>query len=417
MLWNKQSLAELNCMKNAVKRALLTSNTNLTDTDGKSLRVLSIAELLNKTGFDVTLLVSECNSSKAKDFSVIETKSHVRNTLSDSFMKKVLHFSRQFIVLISFYAKLLVSGENYDVIGSTLVGPEIDSLFASILSKIKKVPFVYDYDDPSPEIRELFYGQGKNDLRVKLSSFSRNIMVRSADLVLASADTTKRQLLRYSRTATKVCVFYNLPKITDLGVHANKNVLRKKLGLSSKFFIVSYLGNLPNWSIEEIKNTLLCCAKNLEPDPHAVFVIIGGGEWEQYYQKEFEEMGLADHILITGRQPRQVALDYFVASDVSMIPFKLNNVTMNIVPTKLFEAMALGIPVLCTKSSNYLKILGDDGIYFDGSCSGLTEKIKYCMMNPEKLGELSSNLKSKFASEYNLEKTHLSLGKVLSKLL
>jgi glycosyltransferase involved in cell wall biosynthesis len=402
-------------MNNHVKRALVTSNTILTDTDGKSLRVLSIAELLSKTGFEVTLAVSQCQSTKAKSFSVLENKSKSRNTLKDSFMKKVFHFSRQFIVLISFYAKLLVNSDKYDLIVSTLVGPEIDSFLASMLSKLKRIPFVYDYDDPSPEIRILFYKRGKNDPRVKLSKFSRNLMVKSANIVLTSANSTKIQLQRYSKASTTVTVFYNLPKLNELCVGGTKKSLRKKLNLDENTFVISYLGNLPNWSIDEVKKKLLCCAENLGKTDF-LFLIIGGGPWEESYRQLFEEHKLESHLLITGRQPRTVALEYFVASDISLIPFALNCVTSNIVPTKLFEAMALGVPVLCSRSPNYVEIVGDDAIYFDGSCRDLTEKIKNCLSASEKLMMMSSNLKSKFLSNYTVENIYPNLEKILNNV-
>lgn len=402
--------------KNSPKRALVTSNTHLTDTDGKSLRVLGLAELLNATGFETTIIVSDCNSVKARKFSVIETKTHLRNTFSDSLAKKMFHFGRQFIKLLSFYTKFLVLGVNCDIVASTLVGPEIDSLFACILSKVRRVPFIYDYDDPSPEIRMQMY-KGINDPRTKLSLISRNILIRNASLVLTAAETVRLQIADNFKKTKRVSVWYNSPRAEDLNISTDKIRLRQKLELNMDAFVVSYLGNIPNWAIEPLKNMLINCAENPELDEKVLFLIIGGGIWEDYYRSSFEKSRLSDRIVITGRKARNIALEYLMASDVSCIPFEPSPALSHVAPTKLFEAMALGIPVLCMRSPNFVRILDEDGVYFDGSPLDLMKKIRWCLMNEEKLNKISSDLKSKFFHEYSWEKRHLFMENTLKKFL
>jgi glycosyltransferase involved in cell wall biosynthesis len=399
------------------KKALLTSNIRLTDTNGKSLRLLSLAELLNSAGFEVTLIVSECDSIMARKFSIIETKTDLRNTLSDNLLEKVFHYTKQFIKLLSFYAKFLILKVNCDIIVSSLVGPEIDSLFACMLSKIKRTPFVYDYDDPSPEIRMFFYKCGANDPRVKLSILSRNILIRNASLILTSAETISRQIAENFRKTKRVYTWYNLPKTDDIyiNIDKNKNRLRRKLGLSTKSFIISYIGNVPNWGVETLRNILIDCAGNFKCDKNVLFLIIGGGPWEEYYRKLIKRLRLTDCILITGSIARRNALEYLMVSNVSFIPFGFNCASMHILPTKLFEAMALGVPILCARLPNLFQILGDDGIYFDDT-HDITKKIRWCIMNQEKLDKISTNLKSKFFSEYTWEKRCLSLVNVLRGL-
>ena len=394
------------------KKALVTSNTHLTDTDGKSLRVISLAQLLKSAGFSVTLVVSKCSSAKAAKFSVVETKTQLRNTLLDTFPEKVLFFGRQSLRLLAFYLKLLVQGASYDIVVSTLVGPEIDSLFACIFSKIKKAHFIYDYDDPSPEIRMLLYKR-KNDPRVKLSLFSREMLVRGASLVFTAANTTRQQIMEQSKKTKRVYVWYNLPITEDMHIDENKEQLRRKLGLNQKTFIVSYLGNIPNWGIGIIINLLTNCTKKLKNEEQVIFTIIGGGQWQQPFRELLRRLDLDNHVQITGRQSRRSALEHLVASDLSLFPFGFNLVSIYIVPTKLFEAMALGTPVICPRLPDFVRILGDDGIYFENSIDDLVEKIRWCIRNPERLGRISLNLKSRFLREYAQEKRSLYMGNIL----
>lgn len=404
-------------LKTSPKRALLTSNIKLTDSDGKSLRLLSLAKLVHDAGFKVTLIVSKCNSTEARKFSIIETKSPLRDTLLDSLLNKMLHYFRQSIGLLSFYAKLLILGADYSIVVSSLAGPETDSLFACMLSKIKKAPFVYDYDDPSPELRIAFFGCSANDPRVRLSLFTRNILVKHAALVITAADTVRHQIIEDSRKAKRVYVWYNLPRMDHIRVSEDKEFLRQKLGLEPNPFIVSYLGRVPSWGIEPLKKILVDFAENFRHDDTVLFVIIGGGRWEEYYRKIVKNLGLTDRILITGMKPRQNALEYLMASNVSCIPFGSSLASSHIAPTKLFEAMALGVPVLCPRSDNYVRILGGDGIYFDGSRSDLAKKIRWCLTNQAELLRISSDLKSRFQREYMWEKRSFVLENVLRSLL
>jgi glycosyltransferase involved in cell wall biosynthesis len=389
-------------------RALLTANVRLTDTDGKSIRILNLAELFNKLGFAVTLVVSECVSTKAGKFTVIETKTPLNDTAPNNILKKIFYHINQMIMLFGFYMKLAVLRTNYDVIISEQVGPEINALFAYIFSKIRKVPFVYDYDDPTIELGMLFYNCSMYDLRLLHTLISKKILLRNANLVLTASESIKRRILEDVGKNKRVYVFYNSPRMDDIYVNEDRNRLREKLGLNMNSFIVSYLGNPPLWGIDTCIQILVNCAKAFGYDEKVLFLIIGGGKWEEYYHKIIENSQLTDRIIITGRKTRESALEYFAASDVCCFPFEPNCASVHMAPTKLFEAMALGIPILCPRLPNLVQILGDDGIYFD-EVSDLIKKIRWCLTNQEKLNKIASNLKFRYLHEYAWERITLRL--------
>lgn len=399
------------------RRALLTSNIRLTDHDGKSLRLMSLAELFKGAGCNVTLVVAGNDSRAAMKYSLLESRTPLRDTLGEGLLKKMRHFVTQLIALLSFYAKLLICRGSYDIIVSSLAGFEIDSMLACMLSKVKRVPFIYDYDDPSPELRIAFYGCSANDPRVRLSRFTRDVLSRNADLVLTASDSVKAQIAQGVGNAKKVDVWYNLPRMDEVRTRVSKKHLREALGFESDCFVVCYLGRVPSWGIEPLAHVITDFAKDIRRSENILFLIIGGGRWEGHYRRIAQELGQADHVLITGMIPRQKALEYLMASDVSCIPFATSLASNHIVPTKLFEAMALGIPVLCSRSTNYVQILGDDGIYFNGSSHAITDKIRWCLMNKTELEKISSNLKSKFVNKYCWDRRSLRMEETLREII
>lgn len=397
------------------KNALITCNISLTDSDGKSLRLLNLANVIQNIGFKVTFIVNNCKSNEARRFSVIENNSPLRDTLLDSLIKKIIHYFKQSIKLISFYLKLLIVGTYCDLIVSSLAGSDVDSLLACILSKIKRVPFIYDYDDPSPELRIVFFSCSTYDLRVRLTIFTRNFLIKNSSLVITAADTVRHQIIKDFKT--RVYVWYNIPKFENVNLLEDKKSLRRKLGLDPNVFIVSYLGRVPSWGISHLKKMIVGFAEKFQPNENVSLLIIGGGKWEEYYRNIAEKLGLTRRVLITGIQTREKALEYLMASDVSCIPFVSNVASNNIVPTKLFEAMALGIPVICIKSKNYVKILGENGIYFDGTCEDLFKKIRWSIVNKKELAKISSNLRLQFQLKYSWNKQSTSLKKIIESLI
>ncbi len=398
------------------RSALLTSNIDLTDHDGKSLRLLGLAKLLAEAGYTVTLLVAENSSEAAKKYSVFENGTRQRDTIGEDLLRKIRYFVKQLIGLLSFYLKLLISHGEYDLIGSSLAGFEIDSLLACMLSKIRRVPFIYDYDDPSPELRIAYYGCSTNDPRVRLSRFTRNVLSRNANLILTASDSIRHQMAQRLGGKKRIAVWYNLPRIDEISMTGSKLQLREKLGLKKGFFIVSYLGRVPSWGIEPLANLIIAFAQDFRHDDNVLFLIIGGGQWEERYRRIVHILRQTDRIIITGVIPRKNALEYLLASDVSCIPFAASLASEHLAPTKLFEAMALGIPVLCPHSRNFVEILGNDGIYFNGNLHDITSKIRWCLMNSSTLEEISPGLKSRFVNKYGWEKRSIQMENILRQI-
>ena len=81
----------------------------------------------------------------------------------------------------------------------------------------------------------------------------------------------------------------------------------------------------------------------------AKLLIVGDGQQpsdRDQIEKRARDLGVLDHVQITGFLPRSQALERIRSSDVCVSPFFPNSVLKSTSPTKLVEYMALGIPVI-----------------------------------------------------------------------
>lgn len=87
--------------------------------------------------------------------------------------------------------------------------------------------------------------------------------------------------------------------------------------------------------------------------PEAAFVLIGGGR-RLAEVRERVARGGSGNVELTGPLPHPEALRVLAGCDVSLCPFTRDAVGGSASPLKLFESLALGVPVLATRTEEIL---------------------------------------------------------------
>jgi glycosyltransferase involved in cell wall biosynthesis len=101
--------------------------------------------------------------------------------------------------------------------------------------------------------------------------------------------------------------------------------------------------------------------KLLAIHPRAKLLIVGAGE----DQTRLENMK-AENVIFTGMQPYSSLPEFIRSSDVCINPFELNPITEKILPTKLFQYLGCGRPVVATKLPGTMPFLAgeEDGVVY-----------------------------------------------------
>jgi len=142
---------------------------------------------------------------------------------------------------------------------------------------------------------------------------------------------------------------------------------RKRLRLPEDDFIVGNVGRLHP---DKDQATLIkAFAKALPAMPRARLIIIGEGRLRSALERQIDELGLSDRVVLMGRVPQ--AARYYRAFDLFVLSSDYEPFGM-----VLLEAMAAAIPVISSNCGGAPEVLGDAGALFPvGDAEALGEAL------------------------------------------
>lgn len=254
------------------------------------------------------------------------------------FTKRVLNF-------LSFFFSSLILGAMLTRRPDVVVGTSPQffcAVAAYCLSVIKRAPFVFEVRDIWPQ-SAVELGALKNRLLIRLLEAIENYLYRRAALIIPVAESTRQYLIGKGVPAEKIAV---VPNGIDAKYLASEQAapeeLRDELGLAGKF-IVSYIGT---HGMSHALEIVLQAAKELERDPALHFLFVGEGAEKEKLKQFASELKLSN-VTFINEQPRERLLSFYRASDVSVVPLKRLPIFKKVLPSKLFELMGAGCPVIC----------------------------------------------------------------------
>lgn len=212
---------------------------------------------------------------------------------------------------------------------------DLNSLREAVLAKRKmKVPLIYDSHEDWPKLEQ---NKGNNVTYIS-SLIYEQFHLYDVDLVI----TVNKILAEKFFSKNNTEVIHNYPYQDSFKVDNNLvSKIKTKYNLDNKI-VVEYHGVIGKKkgidTLIEIANELIKNYKNLR------FLIIGPGYEE--YNEEIETRGLEKKVIFTGPVEYSQIPSYISASDIGYIVLPPSNQYLVSTPTKLFEAMSLGKPVI-----------------------------------------------------------------------
>jgi len=116
---------------------------------------------------------------------------------------------------------------------------------------------------------------------------------------------------------------------------------RRRLGLEGRF-VAAYVGT---HGMAHDLDTLLNAAALLRDDARIVFLLVGDGAERTRLERRKAELDLGN-VMMLGQLPKRAMPGIWSATDASIIHLRRDDLFKKVIPSKLFEAMAMRCPVV-----------------------------------------------------------------------
>lgn len=222
---------------------------------------------------------------------------------------------------------------------------------ACIAHWVWRVPFVFEVRDLWPGVF-VELGVLKNRLLIHVLERLELFLYKRAAAVVTVTQAFREHIVSRGVAAHRV---HTIPNGVDLKAFrpddGSSLNLRKELGLTNDF-VVLYIGA---HGISHGLQRVLDVAGLFGGDS-ATFVFVGDGAEKRHLVKRAEELGLTN-VRFFDSQPRERVPSWYLMADVCLVPLKAIAVFESFIPSKIFEIMACGRPIVASLSGETARIL------------------------------------------------------------
>ncbi len=275
-------------------------------------------------------------------------------TANEGFVKRILDY--QSFMLSATLAAPFVRG--VDVVVGT--SPQFFTACAAYLvSRLKRIPFVFELRDMWPESIKAV-GAMKDSAAIRFLERIEMFLYRKAARIVSVTHSFKKTLIARGINGDKIDVVTNGVDMSRFKPIPKDPGLLRELGLAGKF-VAGYVGT---HGMAHHLETLLDAAEALRstPDGHIFhFILLGDGARKEALKEEAERRGLSNVTFVESVPKEQVAR-YWSVLDVSVIHLRKTELFTTVIPSKLFECMGMGLPVLHGVAGESADIVRGDGV-------------------------------------------------------
>ena len=259
-------------------------------------------------------------------------------TPNKGFFKRILGY-------MTFFPGSTVAGlfvRNVDVVVGT--SPQIFSpLAAGIVSFFKRTPWVFEIRDILSESL-LATNLVKNKFLLKLVRFFEIFLYKRATAIIVVTNSFKRILINQGIQQKKIHVITNGVDLEKFKPIAKDKSLIESLSIKN-LFIAGYIGT---HGLSHGLDSILYAAEliqNKYKNHNIKILLLGDGSNKESLLKLSNKLGLKN-VLFLDLVPRHKIHLYWSILDISIIHLKKTNLFDAFIPSKMFEAMGMGIPLL-----------------------------------------------------------------------
>jgi glycosyltransferase involved in cell wall biosynthesis len=256
-------------------------------------------------------------------------------TPNEGFLKRTLNYVSYMLAAILAIPLL----PRTDVVIST--SPQFfNGLAGYFVSRLKRAPWVLEIRDLWPE-SILAVGAIRNRWIIGALEYLERFAYRRADLIIPVTDAFKRYMVAKGVNEAKISVIKNGVDLNFYRAVETGNHWLDRLGVRGKF-VAAYFGTHGMAHGLEI---IFEAAALLRERDDIVFLLSGDGAERARLLRLRDEMSHSNVIMLD-QQPKEEMPYLWALSSASLVLLKKSDVFKTVIPSKIFESMAMQKPVI-----------------------------------------------------------------------
>jgi glycosyltransferase involved in cell wall biosynthesis len=264
---------------------------------------------------------------------VVRVKTYI--TANEGFLKRTLDY-------ISFMVMAVIGGlfqKRPDLIVAT--SPQFFAALGGwLLATLRRRPFIFELRDLWPA-SIVAVGAMKKSRTIRWLEKLELFLYRQATAIVTVTNAFKTDLIKRGIPEGKIAVIINSVERARYAPRPKDHDLMIKYKLQDKF-IVGYIGT---HGMAHALRRVLETAALLRDRKEILFLFVGSGAAREALVEEAKQKGL-DNVKLIPRQPKEMMPKFWSLCDLALIHLKNTPVFKSVIPSKIFEAMGMGLPIL-----------------------------------------------------------------------
>jgi glycosyltransferase involved in cell wall biosynthesis len=260
-------------------------------------------------------------------------------------------------------------------------------VFSGLIPKLFGAKVILDLHDPMPELMRTIYDLPPQAKTVRLLELVEKWSMGFVDAVITVNRACARIFAARSCPSEKITVVMNSPDEKIFRLDAAKTVATQT---RAKRFVIMYHGSLVERNGLDLAVDALALVRRSIPE--AELRIYGSrNAFLDRVMDSVRRRGLEDAVHYLGPKPTEQIAEAIAECDVGIIPNHRNIFTELNTPTRIFEYLSLGKPVIAPRAPGICDYFDDESLVFFelGDAEDLAGRIEYVFHCPDEISRIT----------------------------
>jgi glycosyltransferase involved in cell wall biosynthesis len=269
-------------------------------------------------------------------------------------------------------------------------------VFTALLPRLMGTPVVLDMHEVIPELYAAKFGKPMDSYPVRLLAGAERVSTWFADCVLTVSEPTRRVLEGRGIAPGKLSVVMNAPdeRLFQHTATDRVTVANQAVTLISHGTLAERYG---------FQTAIIAVALLADAQRDVRLLVVGTGDYETTLRNLARELGVEPRVTFTGRRTLEEVAELLPSADIGVVANESNVFTDLVLPTKLMEYVAVGVPVVVARTPAVEEYFDDTMVTFfeAGDAASLADAVLDLSRDAARAQAKVTHARAQFLTNYN----------------